>query len=197
VESERVRFNPEISAAIRARNLRALQTLLEAEPEQVGAFTPFAGGTWLHYAAREGDIEAVQHLLSLGIDVNTGDARDGRSALCDACWGGHANVVQLLLNAGAVIDTSDSERNPLFSAIVGRSIASARMLLECGVDTAVEYSGSSMKPMDAIAFAFERGELEIADLIARWDAANDDEAQRRLERARQVAEWNNSPERDR
>jgi len=135
--------------------LPALQALLEAEPEQITAFTPFAGGTWLHYAARDGDAHIVSYLLSRGIDVNIGDAREGRAPLCDACAGNNPDVVRLLLASGSSIDTTDSVRNPLFAAIIGRSPDSVTLLLDRGMDTSVAYDSPRMKQMDAVAFALE------------------------------------------
>jgi ankyrin repeat protein len=182
------RFNPKISAAIRARNLPAFQALLKAEPEQITAFTPFAGGTWLHYAAYEGDVEAVAYLLSLEVDVNVGDAREGRSPLCDACSGDHPQVVRHLLASGALIDTTEPVRNPLFAAIVASSSASVSLLLDHGMDTTIAYDSPRMKRMDAVAFAMERGEREIAQTIARYDSPAN--IQHRLDEALRVAALN-------
>jgi ankyrin repeat protein len=192
VKQDEVRFDARISAAIRDKNLSALQQIMASEPRQISAFTPFAGGTWLHFAAREGNEEAVSYLLSRGMDVNVGDAREGRGALCDACLGGHANVTALLLRSGALIDTSDPVKDPLFSSIIGRSVECAKLLLDAGVDTTIAYSGGSMKQMTALAFAIERGEIEIATMIARFGASNEAEAQRKLGEAREVAQRNNS-----
>jgi ankyrin repeat protein len=192
VNEEQVRFNPRISAAIRSRDLGALKELLAAEPGQVRAFTPFAGGTWLHYAAHEGDLDAVQLLLSLGLDVNVGDARDGRKAICDASSGGREEVARELLEAGSKLDTSEPVRNPLFAAIQGKSLPIVRMLLSRGIDSEARYTGPSMKSMDAVAFALERGEVEIAKEIAKWNAKGDEKfAAQILERARKVAASNN------
>lgn len=190
---EQVRFNPKISAAIRDRNISALRDLFAEDPGQVSAFTPFAGGAWLHYASREGDAEAVRLLLSLGADVNKGDSREGRGALCDACLGGHADIVAILLSAGARIDTSTSVRNPLFSSIVANSLPSAVTLLDHGMDTKVSYDGPFMKNMDAVSFAMERGSTQIAEEIARRQAEGDPElAQRILDKARATAQINNA-----
>lgn len=184
-----VKFNPKISAAIRSRDLGAFRALLEADPEQVSAFTPFAGGTWLHFAAHEGDVEAVGYLLSRGVDVNIGDAREGRTPLCDACSGDNPHVVQLLLESGGSIDTSEPVRNPLFAAIVGRSADSVALLLDHGMDTMVAYDGPRMKRMDAVAFAWERGEREIAAMIASKDSP--DNVEQRLNEGARIAALNN------
>jgi len=185
----KVRFNPKISAAIRTKDLGALRLLLEAEPEQVNAFTPFAGGTWLHYAAHEGNADAVAHLLSLGVDVTIGDAREGRTPLCDACSGDNPNIVRLLLARGGSIDTTEPVRNPLFAAIVGRSAECVALLLDHGMDTTVAYDGPQMRRMDAVAFALERGEGKIAELIANKDSPGN--VKRRLDEGARVAALNN------
>ena len=65
------------------------------------------------------------------------------------------------------MDTSDPRFNPLFAAIYGGHFDIAKVLIEKGIDTKVKYSGSCMKDMNARAFATERGETEIAQLLAR------------------------------
>lgn len=194
MNSEHVQFNPKISTAIRNRNFSALKELLSAEPEQIRAYTPFGGGTWLHYAAGEGDVDAVRLLLSLGSDVNVGDFREGRRAICDASMFGHENVVKVLLGAGSKLDTSESIRNPLFAAIIGRSVEIVKLLLDYEIDSSIRYTGESMKNMDAIAFALERGEREIAAVIARHNA-NDDaaKAESLLAEGMEIAKLNNQP----
>jgi ankyrin repeat protein len=190
---KQARFNPSISAAIRNRNLAVLRDLLSSDPQQLNAITPFAGGTWLHYAAHEGDIDAVRLLLSLGLNVNVGDAREGRAPICDASLGGHEDVVKALLDAGAALDTSEAVRNPLFAAIIGRSLPIVRLLLSRHIETNVQYDGPSMKKMGAVAFALERGEVEIAKEVALWSAGGDEKlATQMLERGREVARLNNA-----
>lgn len=61
---------------------------------------------------------------------------------------------------------SESERNPLFSAIHGGHIDIVRFLVEAGIDHRVRYTGSSMQDMDACAFARERGQVDIAVFLA-------------------------------
>ena len=193
MKPEQVPFNASISAAIRERNVTILRALLLAEPRQTRAYTPFAGGTWLHYAAREGFLEAVRLLLSLGVDVNAAGARDKRAPICDACLGGHEDIVKELLARGASLDTSDPVRNPLFAAIVGRNPAVVRTLLEGGIDAAVRYDGPSMKDMDAIAFAIESGEIAIAEEIAESLVGGDPTAlSQLLERANRAVRISNT-----
>jgi hypothetical protein len=79
------------------------------------------------------------------------------------------NVVEFLIASGAVIDTSDSVRNPLFAAIVGgisdSHTAVAKLLIDSGIDTRVKYNSETMKDMDALAFAKEWGRSNIVRLL--------------------------------
>lgn len=67
--------------------------------------------------ANEGDLEGIEDLLKSGIDVNFSDI-DGRTALHIASCQGHRNVVDLLLQRGAAVDTKDRwGSTPLADAI--------------------------------------------------------------------------------
>jgi len=72
-----------------------------------------------------------------------------------------------------MIDTSDPSRNPLFGAVLGQSMEAVELLLERQIDVEVRYTGPSMKDMDAISFALERGESAIAARIADHIAGSD------------------------
>jgi uncharacterized protein len=78
---------------------------------------------------------------------------------------GHIEVVQYLLGQGAQLDTSEPERNPLFSAIYGGHTAVAEVLIDHGIDTTIKYSGEHMQDMDALAFAREWGRTEIVERL--------------------------------
>lgn len=165
----------QIVESIRSEDCGAIERLLHENPEQMVAFTPIGGQTWLGYAAQLGKLEAVKTLVKLGLDMNKGDKHDGDSPIGSAAANDHYDVVEYLLRAGAVMDVSLSVRNPLFAAIVGRSPQIVRLLLEAGVDSQVRYTSETMKDMDAVAFALMRGELECARTIALWNAKGDEE----------------------
>ena len=54
------------------------------------------GASELHTAARAGDVERVRALLKEGVPVSSPDTLGG-TALHDAAWSGHVNVVLVLL----------------------------------------------------------------------------------------------------
>ena len=71
------------------------------------------------------------------------------------------------------MNTSTSVGNPLFGAVIGKSPAVARLLLERGINAPVRYNSNTMNDMDATAFALMRGEAEIARVIALHNASGD------------------------
>ncbi len=126
--------------------------------------TPF--GSWLHVAADFGNLELVKALVALGADVNQRGGTFGGTPINLAASKGHKEVLEFLLGCGAELDESEPERNPLFSAIYGGHIEIVRLLLDAGINHRISYTGESMKNMDALAFARERGQSDIAAFLA-------------------------------
>ena len=166
----------QIFAAINAEDASALRQLFTENPSALNAHTFMAGQTWLGYAAQKGKLAAIRALSDLGADVNVGDKHDGAKPICSAASSGNSSAVRLLLELGAQLDIDASVRNPLFSAIVGRSPETVRILLEARIDARIRYNSTTMKDMDAVAFALLRGEQESAEVIARWNAGGDEAA---------------------
>ncbi|MCG7874406.1 MAG: ankyrin repeat domain-containing protein [Candidatus Thiodiazotropha lotti] len=158
----------QISESIRNENRHELLNLFRDNPEQIDSYTYFGSQTWLGYAAQIGKLESIKTLIEIGLNINTGDKRDGRKPVCSAAANSHYRVVEFLLKNGAILDTTLSIQNPLFASIIGRSPRIARLLLEAGIDYTVRYNSQTMKNMDAISFALMRGEDECAKLIASW-----------------------------
>lgn len=180
--------------AISDHDTEAAKRLFADHPDQVAAFIPFGGGTWMHYAASSGAAAIVAHLLDLGLDANVGD-REGRTALCSAASEGHIDVATLLLDRGAAMDVSESIRNPMFACIGGyrgqrdepreRFLTVAELLIARGVDLTACYIQQSMVDMDAAAFAIQFGRTDIAEAILRALYCDDE---RLIEGARAEAE---------
>lgn len=122
-------------------------------------------GSLLHIAAFHGQLPIVQELIKRGIDVNTCGGVTGGNALNDAASQGHYEVVRYLLDSGSKMDVSEPERNPLFSAIYGGHDAVGELLVDRGIDTKIRYSGESMRNMDALAFAKERGATKFVEYL--------------------------------
>nr|ABF72018.1 protein kinase family protein [Musa acuminata] len=81
--------------ALRSGDLDGLQVLEEVD-----------ANIRLMYLANEGDLAGIEETLASGVDVNFRDI-DDRTALHVAACQGFADVVQLLLDRGALVDPED------------------------------------------------------------------------------------------
>lgn len=181
----------QLSDAIESEDCEKIRRILKENPEQISWHTPFGAHTWLGYAAQTGKVAAARTLRDAGIDVNTGDSREGIRPICCASANGHYEMVCFLLSSGAILDVSSSVCNPLFAAVIGRSSKIAQLLLSAGMDSTVRYTSKTMKDMDAVAFALMRGETDCAKVIAAWNAKGDEDQIRiALEEADRIAEQN-------
>ncbi|MFO1490770.1 MAG: ankyrin repeat domain-containing protein [Kiritimatiellia bacterium] len=154
-----------LRTAVRNADVEKVRSLIGSSKELLNTMTPF--GTWLHIAAKGGSLELVKLLLTLGIDVNVNGGTFGGAPINLAAGYGQLNVVHALLAAGARLDVSEPERNPLFSAIQGGHLDIVKLLIEQGIDHLVCYTGESMRGMDAEAYARERGQTDIANYLSK------------------------------
>ena len=156
-----------VRKAIKNGELSDVVQLLGDARSRLQMDTPF--GSWLHMAAAHGKLDIVRWLVSQGSDVNSIGGMGSNSPLDQAAAKGHVEIVKFLIDSGAMLDTSDSVRNPLFGAIVGgiseSHTAVAKLLIDSGIDTKVKYNSETMTDMDALAFAKEWGRTDIVKLL--------------------------------
>ena len=94
--------------------------------------------------SREANLEAVKLLLDLGLDPNTADA-DGRTPLMAAALKGRNDIVQLLVDRGAKLETRDNgsrDTDKLASKLAGhtwQALDYADGLVRTGVQSAVNH----------------------------------------------------------
>lgn len=97
-----------------------------------------AQGTQFHRAAFIGDYATVKNLLDQGTDPNVKDYthyNEGLSALYFASWGGHLDVVNLLIDRGANVNAVSEYGNHAFiMAAVNDHYEIAKTLLDQGAD---------------------------------------------------------------
>ena len=156
---DKIQMAKEIRAAIKQGDVEKVTELIGNDMIRLNMSTPF--GTWLHVASSSGNIDVVKRLVTLGMDVNKCDGTFNSEPINEAASGGYANIVEYLLSCGARLNVSEPEKNPLFGAIYGGHLNVVKLLHERGIDIHVKYTGASMKNMDALAFAQERGQKEI------------------------------------
>ncbi|KAM9801621.1 ankyrin repeat and protein kinase domain-containing protein 1 [Neosynchiropus ocellatus] len=96
-------------------------------------FTKFSGGqSLLHYTVASGDEKSIEHVLSLGADVNSATAR-GYTPLIIAVLERLPEIVSLLLDYGADVSIGDEDQwTPLHFAAQNGDNRTVRLLLDKG-----------------------------------------------------------------
>lgn len=160
-----VAIGKEIRTAIKQGDVERVVALIGSDKSRLEMMTPF--GTWLHVAASMGQLEIAKRLVALGADVNRNGGIYGAAPIKEAASEGHVALVKFLIDSGAELDVSKSERNPLFGAIHHGHVDIVRLLIAVGIDANVRYNSATMKEMDAVAFAKEWGQDEIVKLLEK------------------------------
>ena len=135
--------------------LNVVKMLVEAGADV--CVTDNKGRTCLIFAAHKGHTETVRYLVGLkDVDVNqSGD--EVCSALRRAVVGNHADVVQVLIDAGADIETKDQKgRSPLHNAGSSGALDVLKTLVKAGADVCVTDSTGRT----CLIFAAHRGHTE-------------------------------------
>lgn len=171
---EVVRPYPLVTEAIRTGNWPETALLLDRYPEMRTLNVP-AFGSWLHYACAHGTVEIAAGLISQGFEVSSKAGPYCVTPLAFAASSSKADIVRLLLGLGASLDTSTSERNPLFRAVLARSEEITRLLLDAEIDTTPRYRlGSVEETVDAVGFAMLHGARDLARIIALREGGGDE-----------------------
>ncbi|KAM9779922.1 ankyrin repeat and SOCS box protein 16 [Neosynchiropus ocellatus] len=115
----------------------------------------------LRLAAGRGHSGCMEELLFRGAEVNADPG--GNTALHDACMGGHAVCVQLLLSHGADPEVLDVDGTaPLHLCTYAQSVQCARLLVEFGAEVNVRTRNSRLTPLHVAA---QRGLSEHVELF--------------------------------
>lgn len=90
-------------------------------------------------AARTGDIEALRHYLSDGVDPDSSDPSYGVTALSWAALEGRTQIAEILIEAGAGVDVKNRDGGtPLHAAAFMGRLDVVQLLLENGSDVAAK-----------------------------------------------------------
>jgi cytohesin len=119
--------------AVKAGNCSRVKELL-AEGANVMARDSVEGRTPLHLAARKGDLEMTNLLISKGADINDETANEG-TPLHAAVEGGFKEIAEILLAKGANIEaTTPYGYTPLHSAVLAGNQDMVELLLTKGAN---------------------------------------------------------------
>lgn len=118
--------------------------------------------------ARYGDLEDVRALITEGVDVNYRDV-SGNAALHKAAGNGHAEIVSVLLAAGAVYQANHAGNTPLhWACLLGHASVAAVLLAEVsGLDIFAKNSAGR----SAFTEALGAGHEELARTLLNHSSA--------------------------
>lgn len=141
----------------------------------------------LWQAARDGDVEALNHALTQGAPVNA-RGEFGDTALNLAAGSGHAAVVERLLEAGADIENlGGADKTPLMNAAFAGNIGIVRLLLQKGARISYDLMSSLNMKVNILEENAEAGMVNPAAaeawrnffdfMAAKWKEQNPEEGQ--------------------
>jgi hypothetical protein len=177
------------SEAIYADDADSLRRLF-LENKNLQSFTVPGYDTWLHYAAAQGGVNCARLLLDeFGFEIDLEDSRGGMRPVSVAADAGNTPVVKYLVQRGAMLDTDDQQRNPLFAAIVAQSPEAASAILAGKIDVSVKYDMVAGQQVDATTLALVYGLSGTAEEIVLREAGGDvDNVQELLREANRKAD---------
>ncbi len=176
-----------VADAAQSGDFETMRTLLREGVDVNGAQGD--GMTALHWAALRGDLEAAEMLLQADANVKARTRLGAYTPLILAAEGGHGDVVDALLRAGADPNAATSTgATPLMLAAASGSVPSVRALLDRGADpnareaerseTALMFAAARDRA-DAIRILIERG----ADVALATNLVNVPELDKKAEDA--------------
>ncbi len=150
-----------IRKAIMENNITYIQKFFRDNPELLNYDT--ATGTWLNIAIAYKQKEIIQYLISLGADVNYG-GKDEPTPINKAVMAGSLDIIKMLVENGANIETDAALENPLFSAILQKNAEIVGYFLMQDIDVTIKYL-LNYGEVDALKFAKIWSTSEIVSLI--------------------------------
>ncbi|HEX4951987.1 MAG TPA: PQQ-binding-like beta-propeller repeat protein [Thermoanaerobaculia bacterium] len=150
-------------AAARRGDAAAVRSLLARGAEVDAPFR--AGGTALLFAAQKGHREVVEALLAAGANVHAREEVNGWGVLLWASFGGHCELLPLLLERGA-----DPNLRDLSKGLTPLALAVARGSRPCAEALLVAPSLSRETLAEAAALAAKAGRKELLALIEKRQA---------------------------
>lgn len=143
-------------------------------------------GNIVHYCVDYNLTEILELLVKKpNIEINSISAYDGRTPLINACINGNKEIVELLLNAcpkhklktminqrdlnmriprdGSQIANDHPLKTPLIYATLAKHIEIVQLLVKHGADCSIKDN----EYKTAFDYAYDKGDMEIASVIAR------------------------------
>ena len=160
----------EMKNAIKNDDLTFVKNMIESQSVNINEVTSL--GSFLHIAARKAKYKIAEYLIDAGIDLELLSEYPKITAVSEAVLGGEINIVKLLCDKGAKLDTLTSENNPLFVAISGRNVEIAKYLIDAGIDIYATYKIGEIENCDACEWAKKWGTKDVYDYLIEKETAD-------------------------
>ena len=154
--------------AIESGDIETVKEMISSGAVDVNEFDSIS--SFLHTAATFNQIEIAKFLIEKGIDVNMLN-HTGLTALSRAVRKGNFEMVKLLCESGAELDSSDPDNNALFSAGSWHQEEIAQYLVDKGIDIYKTYHIGDMENCDAYIWARKWGDLSVPAIVASKERA--------------------------
>lgn len=148
---------------IKQNDLNSVKQMIDNDRSLLNVITTF--GSWLHDAATYGQYNIALYLVECGIDVNVKGGVRKCGAITSAAFEGHLDIIKMLCDNGAILDTSTAAANPIFAAIYNGNFEIVKFLCERDIDITASYPIGQLDNVDAYEYARQFGQMEIANYL--------------------------------
>jgi ankyrin repeat protein len=157
--------DPSLVDAVNAQGISAYAAAVYQRQPAIAELLEQRGAKFdVYLAAMAGKFELVNDLVANNKSLATKHSGDGWTALHLACFFGHKEVAQALLNQGAEVNavTENAMKNqPLHAAAAGRRADIVALLLERGANVNAKQHGG----WTALHAAAQNGDLEMIQTL--------------------------------
>jgi len=122
------------------------------------------GSTALHLSAREGRVEVVKYLLECGFPVDP-VKNDGQTPLAEAVVKGHANIVRILLAAGADARRRLGKGTIMHRACTVGDAEIVKLLMDYCTKAEILGTNEEVDEEQPLVLAVGNGKLEVAKML--------------------------------
>lgn len=127
-------------------------------------------GTWIEYVVKHGEYDMLKYFIEdCGLDVNKKSDNNYLNALGYAAEKGRVDMMELLCEHGAEVETDALLKNPFFAAIDSGYLPAVEFFVERGIDLSIKYAGygHSEKIVDCVMHAKIKGQQEIVAYLKK------------------------------
>ncbi len=121
------------------------------------------GKSWLHFAARDNDVEMIEALIDMGLDVNFRAHDCSIEPLFSAIFESSFEAITCLVEKGANINVGggDNGATPLAAAVESGDLKIVKYLIENGAESDIVFgTPPNLHTARSFAVLYEREDIE-------------------------------------